>query len=218
MQLSCLPYFSVTSSLAAFATGTPAFLAPECCQIGEFHTKQADIWAAGVSMYYMLFGAVPFNDDSETTCVAGQMRSIVEKPLVFPPHSTISPEALLLLTALLEKDPERRISLDSALLSPWIAYSPVRPVGLKHLPSGLPDNEILPVSSAEELRRAVITVNNWVLLVKVKTMALRHVQGFRDRHLSAATRDAVGAEDDAADSSLVASAGVVRTASSNTTP
>ena len=202
----------------AFATGTPAFLAPECCQIGEFHTKRADVWAAGVSMYFMLFAAVPFNDDSETASVAGQMRSIVGKPLVCPSHPTISSEALHLLNALLEKDPERRISLDSALLSSWIASTPAKPSVLKRLPSGLPDNEILPVASAEDMHHAVITVNNWVLLVKVKTMALRHVQGFRERHHSVATHDAFGAQDNAADSSAVAAAAAVHTTTSHITP
>jgi serine/threonine protein kinase len=179
------PFFLLL--LYSMSLGTPAFLAPECCQIGEFHTKRADIWAAGISMYYMLFGAVPFVDNAETLSIAGQMRSIVEQPLVFPQGHSVSSQALQLLTQLLEKDPERRILLDSALLSPWITADQnnlLRQPSLKRLPSGLPDNEILPVASAEDLRRAVINVSNWVLVVKVKQIASRHVQNFRERRKS----------------------------------
>ena len=166
-------------------TGTPAFLAPECCQIGEFHTKRADVWAAGVSMYYMLFGAVPFTDASEMCSIAGQMLAIVEQPLSYPQGHSISPHALELLSQLLEKDPEKRISLDSALLSPWIvAAKSAWPSHLKRLPSGLPDNDILSEATPEDVRGAVINVSNWSLLVKVKLIASRHVQGFRDRRKS----------------------------------
>ena len=172
-----LPFLSLS-----LPSGTPAFLAPECCQVGEFHTKRADVWAAGVSMYCMLFGAVPFTCQSETSSIAVLMRSIVEQPLTFPQSHAVSPHALQLLSQLLEKDPELRISLDAALLNPWVtAAEAERPSGLKRLPSGLPDNDILRDASAEDVRRAVINVSNWALLVKVKTLASRHVQGFRER-------------------------------------
>lgn len=190
--------------------GTPAFLAPECCQIGEFHTKQADIWAAGVSMYYMLFAAVPFVDNAEILSIAGQMRSIIEQPLVFPQGNSVSSPALQLLTQLLEKDPERRISLDSALLSPWITSDQknlLRQPSLRRLPSGLPDNDILPDASAEDLRQAVINVSNWVLVVKVKQIASRHVQSFRERRKS---------QDEFVGGSLMPSAGEHSVAASST--
>lgn len=188
------------------STGTPAFLAPECCRIGEFHTKRADVWASGVSMYFMLFGVVPFTDKSEVSCISGQMRSIVEQPLSFPHGHTVSSEALQLLTQLLEKDPERRISLDSALLSPWITgTSSVWHHGLKRLPSGLPDNIMVPESSADDVRRAVININNWSILVKIKQIASRHVQSFRDRRKSQDSVSISGAVCRAEDGSVVCS-------------
>ena len=36
------------------SAGTPAFMAPECCEPGSFSGKQADLWAAAVSLYFML--------------------------------------------------------------------------------------------------------------------------------------------------------------------
>jgi serine/threonine protein kinase len=136
-------------------------------------------------MYCMLFGSVPFTCQSETSSIAMLMRAIVEQPLTFPQTHSVSPLALQLLSQLLEKDPALRISLDAALLNSWItAAEAERPSGLKRLPSGLPDNDILRDASAEDVRRAVINVSNWALLVKVKTLASRHVQGFRERHSS----------------------------------
>ena len=38
------------------SAGTPAFMAPECCEPGSFSGKQADLWAAAVSLYFMLHG------------------------------------------------------------------------------------------------------------------------------------------------------------------
>jgi serine/threonine protein kinase len=161
-------------------------------------------------MYYMLFGTVPFVNKEETLSIAGQMRSIVEDPLVFPQGHTVSSQALQLLTQLLEKDPELRISLDSALLNPWItsAKSSWQP-SLKRLPSGLPDNDILPDASAVDVHHAVINVSNWVLLVKVKQIASRHVQVFRDRRKS---------QDDCTAGSIVSSTGGQSVATSNTIP
>jgi serine/threonine protein kinase len=136
-------------------------------------------------MYYMLFGAVPFTDESDVVSIAGQMRAIVEKPLKFPQDHSISPPALALIGQLLEKDPDLRISLDSALLSPWMTDVKLQwPSSLKRLPSGLPDNEMLPGASEQDVRHAVINVSNWSLLVKVKMIASRHVQGFRERRQS----------------------------------
>jgi serine/threonine protein kinase len=136
-------------------------------------------------MYYMLFGSVPFTDASEMCSIAGQMLAIVEQPLSYPQGHSISPQALELMSQLLEKDPEKRISLDSALLSPWIvAAKSAWPSHLKRLPSGLPDNDILSEATPEDVRGAVINVSNWSLVVKVKLIASRHVQGFRDRRKS----------------------------------
>ena len=44
--------------------GTPAFLAPETLTGDYFDGKGADIWAVGVTMYFMVFGRVPFSSNT----------------------------------------------------------------------------------------------------------------------------------------------------------
>jgi [calcium/calmodulin-dependent protein kinase] kinase len=45
--------------------GTPAFLSPEAIAAGPFSGQAADIWAAGVTLYCMLYARLPF---SASTC------------------------------------------------------------------------------------------------------------------------------------------------------
>jgi 5'-AMP-activated protein kinase catalytic alpha subunit len=40
--------------------GTPAYIAPEIIQDNGYTGFAADIWSAGVVLYAMLFGVVPF--------------------------------------------------------------------------------------------------------------------------------------------------------------
>jgi len=40
--------------------GTFAFLAPETWDRNSFKGKPADVWAAGATLYYMIFGKLPF--------------------------------------------------------------------------------------------------------------------------------------------------------------
>ncbi|GKV45934.1 hypothetical protein SLEP1_g52959 [Rubroshorea leprosula] len=44
--------------------GTPALIAPECCLNKVYNGKAADIWAAGVTLHYMVVGYYPFLSDS----------------------------------------------------------------------------------------------------------------------------------------------------------
>ncbi|XVE86118.1 hypothetical protein DITRI_Ditri18aG0010700 [Diplodiscus trichospermus] len=94
--------------------GTPAFTPPECCLNTVYHGKAADIWAAGVTLYYMVVGCYPFLADS----VLETYSKIVNCPLLLPEelHAGLKD----LLQGLLCKDPTRRITLDGVAEHPWV--------------------------------------------------------------------------------------------------
>ncbi|OQS06400.1 aurora kinase [Thraustotheca clavata] len=94
--------------------GTLDYLAPEMVQ-HQPHGASVDIWTLGVLMYEFLVGQPPFEAEgtSET------YERILRVDIFFPPH--ISPLARDLLSKILVKEPDCRLSIDSILAHPWIA-------------------------------------------------------------------------------------------------
>mmetsp|Transcript_87135 Transcript_87135/g.251651 ORF Transcript_87135/g.251651 Transcript_87135/m.251651 type:complete len:105 (-) Transcript_87135:68-382(-) len=85
------------------------------------HSKKyrhnVDVWGLGVLLYEFLVGKPPFEDKSER----GTYKKIKTGTPVFP--SEISREAKDLMTKLLNKDPNLRLTLDDVLKHPWIALN-----------------------------------------------------------------------------------------------
>jgi len=82
--------------------GTPEYLAPEILQ-GKPYGKAVDWWSLGTLMYEMLTGLPPFYSQD----VQQMYNKVMHDKLVFPPH--VSDTARLLLTGLLDKDPNKRL-------------------------------------------------------------------------------------------------------------
>ena len=97
--------------------GTVAYAAPEVNK-GSHYTKMVDVWSIGVIMYALLSGTLPFEgrDQKETA------KLVIEKPLSYrsPKWPNIPLEAKDLVTKMLIKDPDQRITLDEVLENPWI--------------------------------------------------------------------------------------------------
>ncbi|RCH89207.1 hypothetical protein CU098_004770 [Rhizopus stolonifer] len=102
----------------AETAGTPAFFAPELCYAGEGKrsriSKAIDVWALGVTLYCLLFGQCPFTASSEFEL----FEIIPYQPLTFP--FAIEDDLQDLLKSLLEKLPEKRITLDKVKSHPWL--------------------------------------------------------------------------------------------------
>lgn len=99
--------------------GTYAFMGPETLKGGEYSAYAADIWALGITIHALAFGTIPFYDPDVVT-----LFELIEKnPIEFDnqAESSGNGEGLIeLLYGLLEKDPEKRWSLQKCKEHSWV--------------------------------------------------------------------------------------------------
>jgi serine/threonine protein kinase len=132
--------------------GTPAFFPPEIFRFATItHPEAIDIWAFGVTMYILLYGVLPFNGSTHKELG----NSVVEQPLQFPESATSAQRDLL--SKLLQKEPEKRISLSEARHHPFFvqmdASAVFDPFGLTS-----PSERVL-VLTSEEIMGAITTLD-----------------------------------------------------------
>ena len=89
-----------------------------------------DIWSAGIALYIMLSGKLPFNLDEEQDDIEGYNNHKKEKNIKLkyeivhkePKYiENISDEARNLLKGLLNKDPKKRLTCEQILNHPWLS-------------------------------------------------------------------------------------------------
>jgi [calcium/calmodulin-dependent protein kinase] kinase len=93
--------------------GTPAFQSPESCTERPYSGKAADIWAAGITLYILVYGYPPFGGDSYHEIY----QSILNKQLEFP---NIPDSLRDLFSRILDKNPETRIKLEQIQQHKWV--------------------------------------------------------------------------------------------------
>jgi len=97
--------------------GTRAFFAPEMCN-GEgspYGGKKADIYAAGVVLYVLIFLRLPFESDHP-----GELfEKITREEPDFSGRPDVSADVIDLLKRLLDKNPDRRLSLEQIMIHDW---------------------------------------------------------------------------------------------------
>uniref|UniRef100_A0A7S2LSH2 Aurora kinase n=1 Tax=Leptocylindrus danicus TaxID=163516 RepID=A0A7S2LSH2_9STRA len=93
--------------------GTLDYLPPEMIE-GRDHDEQVDVWSLGVLMYEFLVGNPPFEAEGHSATY----RRISRVDLRFPKGMT--EDAKDLISKLLQKDPRKRMALDSIPNHPWI--------------------------------------------------------------------------------------------------
>jgi serine/threonine protein kinase len=119
--------FGLSCALAEKQTrvvGSRDYIAPEVLNQAYSHGT-CDLWSAGVTMFAMLSGRVPFQPMHSSALWAqpGEMAQAIAAatlPLADLPQATTS-VAKDLLCALLCKDPSGRITAADALVHPWFA-------------------------------------------------------------------------------------------------
>lgn len=94
--------------------GTPAYIAPEILINKGYEGFGVDIWSAGVVLYTMLSGKVPFKankmSDLHKIIISGN----------FTPVENISEEASDIINGILEVNPKKRLNIQQILSHPWI--------------------------------------------------------------------------------------------------
>jgi len=154
--------------------GTPAFLAPECCQSGKFKPKPADIWAMGVTIYVLLFGCVPFYGPG----VMGIYRAILNHPLKVPENT--NPQLADFLQQILQKDPNKRFTIEQCKEHPWITkngQSPLEPV-VNTQKIDVTHEEIM---SSISTGRVMKCIDQFVIMTKVRGKLVRNLKQARER-------------------------------------
>ena len=73
-----------------------------------YHGSSSDIWSCGIILFALLTGRLPFDDDNIRALLQKVKTGIFEMP------DEIKEPARGLLSRMLEKDPERRITVSCA--------------------------------------------------------------------------------------------------------
>ncbi|OIW33417.1 Pkinase-domain-containing protein [Coniochaeta ligniaria NRRL 30616] len=100
----------------AKSAGSPAFLPPELCvgKHGDVSGTAADIWSMGVSLYCLRYGRIPF----ERNGVLDMYDAIRTDSVKLPEDE--DPDFVDLMSKILEKDPDKRISMPELRQHPWV--------------------------------------------------------------------------------------------------
>ena len=93
--------------------GTPAYIAPEILK-DKGYTFSVDIWSAGVVLFAMLYGTVPFKANN-----MDELHKLIVKGK-YTLKDDISIEARNLLRGLLEVNPEKRLNIKQIYRHKWL--------------------------------------------------------------------------------------------------
>jgi serine/threonine-protein kinase len=103
----------ITDTKASF--GSPAYMSPEQIRSAKRVDHRTDVWALGVVLFELLTTKLPFDADN----VAGILAAIISDPPL--PLRQLRPDAPpeleRVIYAMLEKDPNRRVSLADVALA-----------------------------------------------------------------------------------------------------
>ena len=111
--------------------GTPMYMAPEILFSSKdkgYKGFPVDIWSAGIALYIMLSGTLPFSVKKEDSLMdienKNKKKNLALKQAIMYSHpkkiEKISSNAKDLLQGLLNKDPNKRLNIEQILNHPWL--------------------------------------------------------------------------------------------------
>ncbi|EMC97172.1 hypothetical protein BAUCODRAFT_69308 [Baudoinia panamericana UAMH 10762] len=117
--------FEKQSDMAtAKSAGSPAFMPPELCvaRHGQVSGRAADIWSMGVTLYCLRYGRIPF----EKSNLLELYQSIREDELSMDGEQDERFKDMM--RKLLEKEPEKRITMEGLRQHPWVTKDGTDPL------------------------------------------------------------------------------------------
>lgn len=95
--------------------GSPDYASPEMLA-GTFYDESTDIWSAGVVLYAITVGHLPFHGTTIKETLANIFKSTVDYP------KTLSDDLVDLIKGMLTVDPTERLSLENVRYHQWMKY------------------------------------------------------------------------------------------------
>ncbi|XVF60932.1 hypothetical protein PTKIN_Ptkin08bG0087800 [Pterospermum kingtungense] len=152
---------SLLHSRPKSTVGTPAYIAPEVLSRREYDGKLADVWSCGVTLYVMLVGAYPFEDQEDPRNFRKTIQRIMAVQYKIPDYVHVSQDCRNLLARIFVANPSGRITLKEIKNHPWF---------LKNLPKELTDaaqaslyrrdNPTFSLQSVEDIMKIVEEARN----------------------------------------------------------
>jgi len=96
--------------------GTLGYVAPEVLR-KEPYSFSCDLWSYGCIIYALLSGSLPFDHESQKETIRMTLDNKLEFDL--PSWNNVSETCKSLIKSLLDKDPQKRITLEAALNHDW---------------------------------------------------------------------------------------------------
>jgi serine/threonine-protein kinase SRK2 len=147
---------SLLHSRPKSTVGTPAYIAPEVLSRREYDGKTADVWSCGVTLYVMMVGAYPFEDQDDPRNFRKTIQKIMGVKYKIPDYVHTSQDCQHLLSRIFVANPFKRITLKEIKSHPWF---------LKNLPRELTesaqaayyqrDNPSFSIQTDEEIMKIV---------------------------------------------------------------